>query len=85
MSKRKIDGVELPEAKLDTKNKYKVPEKIWRKWTPLGKSTFNYLYGTMWSSQSFFKHPDAPVIMSRHWKTTAWNAAWIAADGASAK
>lgn len=62
------------------KNKFKVPKKKWSKWTQSGRAMFNTLYYTMTENQTVFRHPKEPEVSRPHWKTTAWNAAWIAAD-----
>ena len=62
------------------RNQYRVPNSQWRKWGIKGRETFNWLYGLMTKDARLFWHPKAPKENPRHWKTTAWNAAWIAAD-----
>ena len=66
------------------KNKYAVPVKKWRKWSARAHFVFNELYGAMTGNAWVFQHPsmeDKPIKPSV-WKTTAWNASWIAADAA---
>lgn len=60
-------------------NRYKVPLRQWRKWSPTAKRLFNSVYSYMNRNQDMFQHPKAVVQTKVHWKTTAWNAAWIAA------
>lgn len=67
------------------RNRYKVAVSKWRQWTRSGRMTFNYVYGLMYGDQSLFIHPKAVVQKPAYWKTTCWNAAWMAADAASAK
>lgn len=62
------------------KNKFKVPKKKWNKWGKAARAMFNTMYYTMTHNKNLFEHPDAPEIEKAHWNTTAWNAAWIAAD-----
>lgn len=62
------------------KNTYKVPKKKWRKWGPVARDTFNRLYYTMKNNQYIMLHPQQDKITARLWKTTCWNAAWLAAD-----
>jgi hypothetical protein len=63
-------------------NLYKVPKSQWKKWSPQARRVFNTVYDSMVLNQWLFKHPKAPDLDNLHWKTTAWNAAWIAAhDG----
>jgi len=61
-------------------NPFKVQKHQWNKWGYMQRKTFNYLYDFMLSNQSLFLHPKAPAVDEDHWRTTAWNAAWIAAD-----
>lgn len=61
-------------------NRYKVPAKKWRKWGPVARRVFNETYSAMAGNQRLFLHPHQDKISSRMWRTTAWNAAWIAAD-----
>jgi hypothetical protein len=66
-------------------NKYKVPQKQWRKWKPQAQTVFNAVYFAMTRNrQELFQHPDAPKIPAAQWRTTSWNAAWIAAAAANA-
>ncbi len=67
------------------KNVHKVPKRQWRKWGKLGQRVFNRLYGQMARSPEHFRHPDAVPVARAHWRTTAWNAAFIAACEATAE
>jgi len=53
---------------------------VWDNWDDLQRSLFNSLYERMLKSPWAFTHPEAVKIPREHWKTTAWNAAWMAAD-----
>lgn len=64
----------------DTANRYKVPQKQWRKWSKAQRSVFNRVHSAMIQNPQFFQHPEAEKIPRDHWKTTAWNAAWEAAS-----
>lgn len=75
VEKVKIDGVMKSRANL-----YHVPLRQWRKWGPIGRQVFNELYSAMAGNQELFLHPHAEKLSKRMWRTTAWNAAWIAAD-----
>lgn len=66
------------------RNVHKVQLKQWRKWSPEARGVFNYVYGVMVADQRIFLHPKSKGQSKLHWKTTAWNAAWIAADAATA-
>jgi hypothetical protein len=61
-------------------NKYKVNKRRWKKWSPLARKVFNETYFLISRNQSVFLHPKVAEVPKRQWKTTAWNAAWIAAD-----
>lgn len=61
-------------------NKYRVPQKQWRKWNANARVAFNDIYSRMAKAPSLFTHPKALKPKSVHWKVTAWNAAWLAAD-----
>jgi len=62
------------------KNKYKVPKKQWDLWYDMSKGIFNFVYSSMIEDQDLFKHPKGILQEDKYWKTTAWNAAWTAAD-----
>lgn len=62
-----------------TKNRFKVPKKIWSKWTEPARKLFNELHLSM-ADQRIYTHPKAPQLPPKQWKTTAWNAAWMAAS-----
>jgi hypothetical protein len=72
---------------LQQRNKFKVPSSQWKKWPDIAQRVFNDTYSVMMGSPSLFKHPKDPIqkpasrTQASHWKTTSWNAAWIAADG----
>lgn len=61
-------------------NIHKVPKKQWRKWDIVGRRVFNMTYELMLENPNLFRHPKDPSVSARWAKTTAWNAAWIAAD-----
>lgn len=63
-------------------NEYRVPKRQWRKWTCIGRHVFNLTYAAMQENPSFYRHPKDPPVSKRWSGTTAWNAAWIAADHA---
>lgn len=60
------------------KNTHKAGKFQWAKWSHTARFVFNSTYELM-LDQSLFKHPEAPYVKDDHWKTTAWNAAWMAA------
>lgn len=70
----------MTKPKYEAKNTHKVPKSQWKKWTIVGKHVFNMTFSTMMSNPNHYKHPEAPVVTEEHYKTTCWNAAWIAAD-----
>lgn len=61
-------------------NLYRVPLKQWRRWTPTAKQAFNEVYSAMVKNQGLFLHPKQERLSRSHWQTTAWNAAWTAAN-----
>ena len=65
-------------------NKYKVDAEQWKAWGPLGQRVFNGVFFSMGQQRTFI-HPDAWPHETKHWKTTRWNAAWVAADYATGK
>lgn len=75
--KVKIEGV--VESR---QNVYGVPVRQWGKWGPLSRQVFNEVYSAMVKNQWVFLHPKQEKLSRAHWKTTAWNAAWAAADAA---
>jgi hypothetical protein len=65
-------------------NPFKVPLSQWRKWTPEARAVFNEVNGRMRDNQKLVTHPDAKAMPPAQWETIAWNAAWLAADAATA-
>jgi DNA topoisomerase IB len=63
-----------------TKNINRVPKKQWSKWSDRARVIFNRCYGFFMGNQDISNHPKAKKLPPAHWKTVAWNAAWIAAD-----
>lgn len=61
-------------------NSYQVPKSQWKKWDEQARYVFNEVYCSMAYNQKFFLHPKATSASDKHWITTAWNAAWTAAD-----
>ena len=74
-----IERVEIKTAKRSAANRYKVPVRQWRKWSPEDRERFNEVYSAMVSNQRLFLHPAQKPVKRELWKTTAWNAAWTAA------
>ncbi len=63
-------------------NEFKVPKKAWESWTLVARHTFNKLYKDMSTNPWVYHHS---VLMNsvpndKHWKVTAWNAAFMAAS-----
>lgn len=61
-------------------NKHEVMKKQWKKWNEDSQELFNGLYEYMGENQHLFTHPHTIQIPQEYWKTTAWNAAFIAAE-----
>ncbi len=62
------------------KNIYNVDEDRWASWSKKSRKMFNHLYDTMAGNQDLYSHPKAAQQIDEYWDTTAWNAAWTAAD-----
>jgi hypothetical protein len=61
-------------------NDYRVNPRKWRKWSIVAQGTFNKTYALMRDNPDLFRHPKDLPISKRFAGTTAWNAAWLAAD-----
>lgn len=61
-------------------NLYGVSNRQWKKWNNSEQKLFNKLYNYMYKNQKLLIHPEVDATTLSHWKTTAWNAAWMAAD-----
>lgn len=61
-------------------NVYHVPAGTWEEWTVDAREIFNYLYSLMRANQNLFLHPKGVRNSRSCWNTTAWNAAYEAAD-----
>lgn len=72
----------MPKLKqpLQQTNHNGVPRSQWKKWPDIAQRVFNDTYEVMTENQRLFVHPKAAAIDIDHWSTTAWNAAWTAAD-----
>lgn len=68
-----------PRARADG-NIHRVPGDQWRKWGSVARYVFNSTYEKMRERQAYFLHPQQLPASPKHWLTTAWNAAWEAAD-----
>lgn len=62
------------------RNRNRVPQKQWWKWSVPARQVFNRVYTFMMRNPDMMNHPSQPRMKPFHWKTVAWNAAWIAAD-----
>jgi hypothetical protein len=66
------------------KNRFKVPVKMWNRWSNHARRVFNQVHLELRPSmQTMVMHPQAPVLHLEHWKTIRWNAAWLAANAAN--
>lgn len=72
-----IEKVEIKRTQ-SRANLYHVPLKQWKRWDAGARQVFNEVY----SSMRLFLHPKQDSPSRSHWKTTCWNAAWIAASAA---
>lgn len=75
----------LPPGLTPIDNTHKVPKRQWKKWGEAARRRFNQLFELMTDHQNFFTHPKAAEIPASHWRTTAWNAAFMAADMAATR
>lgn len=75
-----IEIVEVKQKLVTTKNSHKVQKKTWDTWSLRAKYVFNDVFSAMINNQEFFKHPKQKRMADDMWKTTAWNAAWTAAE-----
>lgn len=66
------------------KNTFKVNARKWHRWSQKARHVFNEVYDQMVGSPWAFQHPKVAggSIRASQWTTTAWNAAWVAADAA---
>lgn len=68
------------------KNEFKVSKKTWESWTLVGKHVFNKTYSHMIENPSMYAHTEVILgnffggYVEKHWKVTAWNAAFQAAS-----
>lgn len=65
-------------------NSHRVPKKIWARWSNRSRRVFNDVFKSMNGNQSLFLHPATKPVPAKQWRTTAWNAAWIAAGSVHA-
>lgn len=68
---------------MNATNVNRVQQRQWRKWDKAARIVFNAVYRFMRHNQALATHPDAAKVPLKHWRTTAWNAAWVAADAAN--
>lgn len=61
------------------RNRYGVQKKQWTKFGEVGQRVFNEVYSSMIGNQYLFSHPAAAPVPRAQWRTTCWNAAWVAA------
>lgn len=64
-------------------NKYKVPQKQWRKWGALARGVFNEVYYTIRNNDQVLFPEKAQGLPRPTLRVMAWNIAWIAADAAN--
>lgn len=61
-------------------NKHGIAKNQWKKWDEDSRDLFNKVFQYLNNNQELFLHPKTRPVPEKEWKTTAWNAAWIAAD-----
>jgi hypothetical protein len=62
------------------KNVYSVPKKVWGGWSKDAQKVFNRSYHFYINNKRVMVHPECPEISQNHWRTIAWNSAWIASN-----
>lgn len=70
----------MSEKIIYVENAHKVPARQWGKWEAQARAVFNETYITMKQNKELFLHPKQDAPRDEYWNTTAWNAAWTAAD-----
>lgn len=85
MKAANVEVVELQHAEPSNRNRYRVPQSQWRKWSIAARLVFNVIYSTVYDNQQLITHPRTPKIKAFEWKTIAWNSAWLAADAVDGK
>lgn len=75
----KLEKVEVS-LNVNARNVNKVQVRQWRKWSERARIVFNNVFENMTTNQWQFLHPKSKAAPGPLWRTTAWNAAWIAAD-----
>lgn len=61
-------------------NRYKVSQRMWRKWSQQARIVFNEVFRSMTTAPWAFQATGHDAPPKRTWRVTAWNCAWIAAD-----
>lgn len=70
-------------------NDHKVPNGLWNEWSEEGKNLFNYVFNQLLRlGLELIAHPEtiareAENMSPEEWRTIAWNAACVAAWGAT--
>ncbi len=65
---------------LQQENIHRVAAKKWKNWPDVCQRVFNQVFELMNDNQRIYQHPKAVPQPNEQWRTTAWNAAWEAAD-----
>lgn len=67
---------------LRIKNEFKVPQKSWGSWTIVAKHVFNKTMHSMMRDPQFYIHTELKdrEVDLKHFRVTAWNAAYTAAS-----
>ena len=67
------------------RNCNRVPVSQWRKWSGEARRVFNEVYDVMVANAEMFLNPKQGAPKRAEWRTTSWNAAWIAAECVDAR
>lgn len=70
------------DASMKPRNRFKVPSARWNRWGDAARCVFNSVMLKMKDDQRLYLHPKTEPMPKVRWQTTAWNAAWIAAESA---
>lgn len=66
------------------RNRYGVPVKLWRQWSPFQQRVFNCMFRSM-KDQRLFIHPETHPLHPVEWDTIRWNAAYLAAEASAGR
>lgn len=74
------DKLSVRRTELETRNRYGVVARQWKRWSRSRRAVFNATFAMLRDNESLVKHPHDVLVPKGWWRTTCWNAAWIAAS-----